>query len=83
MIEFDDDEVSVFPTEKFTTLDGGGEDSAAYVLLYKSKGLRRWIQGLVRCVVRRILLNMFLPAAHDFFSIEVDLEHCYNIHIVK
>ncbi|KAF8487156.1 hypothetical protein DFH94DRAFT_703508 [Russula ochroleuca] len=38
-IKFDDDKVSVFPTEKLATLDGGGEDSAAYVLLYKSKGL--------------------------------------------
>jgi len=38
-IKFDDDKVSVFPVEKLATLDGGGEDSAAYVLLYKSKGL--------------------------------------------
>lgn len=38
-IKFDDDKVSVFPAEKLATLDGGGEDSAAYVLLYKSKGL--------------------------------------------
>lgn len=38
-IKFDDDKVSVFPAEKLSTLDGGGEDSAAYVLLYKSKGL--------------------------------------------
>jgi len=38
-IKFDDDKVSAFPVEKLTTLDGGGEDSGAYVLLYKSKGL--------------------------------------------
>jgi len=38
-IKFDDDKVSAFPAEKLATLDGGGEDSAAYVLLYKSKGL--------------------------------------------
>jgi len=38
-VKFDDDKVSVFPTEKLPTLDGGGEDSSAYVLLYKSKGL--------------------------------------------
>ncbi|KAH9980581.1 cysteine proteinase [Russula compacta] len=38
-VKFDDDKVSVFPAEKLSTLDGGGEDSAAYVLLYKSKGL--------------------------------------------
>ena len=38
-IKFDDDKVSAFPVEKLTTLDGGGEDSSAYVLLYKSKGL--------------------------------------------
>ena len=38
-IKFDDDKVNIFPAEKLTTLDGGGEDSAAYVLLYKSKGL--------------------------------------------
>jgi ubiquitin carboxyl-terminal hydrolase 14 len=37
--KFDDDKVSDFPKEKLTTLDGGGEDSAAYVLLYKSKSL--------------------------------------------
>ncbi|KAJ3755757.1 hypothetical protein EV360DRAFT_49165 [Lentinula raphanica] len=35
--KFDDDKVSVFPKEKLSTLDGGGEDSSAYVLLYKSK----------------------------------------------
>ncbi|KAI0270570.1 cysteine proteinase [Gloeopeniophorella convolvens] len=38
-VKFDDDKVSVFPAEKLATLDGGGEDSAAYVLLYRSKGL--------------------------------------------
>ncbi|KAI0299041.1 cysteine proteinase [Multifurca ochricompacta] len=38
-VKFDDDKVSVFPADKLATLDGGGEDSAAYVLLYRSKGL--------------------------------------------
>jgi len=38
-VKFDDAKVSVFPAEKLATLDGGGEDSSAYVLLYKSKGL--------------------------------------------
>jgi ubiquitin carboxyl-terminal hydrolase 14 len=37
--KFDDDKVSVFPKEKIATLDGGGEDSSAYVLLYKAKAL--------------------------------------------
>ncbi|KAJ7699363.1 hypothetical protein B0H17DRAFT_1049578 [Mycena rosella] len=37
--KFDDDKVSLFPKEKLTSLDGGGEDSAAYVLLYKTKPL--------------------------------------------
>ena len=37
--KFDDNKVSVFPKEKLETLSGGGEDSAAYVLLYKSKPL--------------------------------------------
>ena len=37
--KFDDQKVSIFPKEKLTTLDGGGEDSSAYVLLYKSKPL--------------------------------------------
>ncbi|KIL65371.1 hypothetical protein M378DRAFT_186464 [Amanita muscaria Koide BX008] len=37
--KFDDDRVSIFPQEKLSTLDGGGEDSSAYVLLYKSKPL--------------------------------------------
>ncbi|KAK2465548.1 hypothetical protein APHAL10511_002440 [Amanita phalloides] len=37
--KFDDDKVSIFPVEKLATLDGGGQDSSAYVLLYKSKPL--------------------------------------------
>ncbi|TFK36546.1 hypothetical protein BDQ12DRAFT_633796 [Crucibulum laeve] len=37
--KFDDDKVSIFPKEKLTTLNGGGEDSSAYVLLYRSKPL--------------------------------------------
>ncbi|KAF9468278.1 hypothetical protein BDZ94DRAFT_1183855 [Collybia nuda] len=37
--KFDDDKVSVFPKEKLSTLDGGGEDSSAYVLVYKTKSL--------------------------------------------
>ncbi|KZT68007.1 cysteine proteinase [Daedalea quercina L-15889] len=37
--KFDDDKVSIFPKEKLATLDGGGEDSSAYVLLYKTKPL--------------------------------------------
>ncbi|KAJ4480924.1 hypothetical protein J3R30DRAFT_3462421 [Lentinula aciculospora] len=37
--KFDDDKVSVFPKEKLSTLDGGGEDSSAYVLLYRSKDI--------------------------------------------
>jgi ubiquitin carboxyl-terminal hydrolase 14 len=37
--KFDDDKVSTFPVEKLATLDGGGEDSSAYVLLYRSKEL--------------------------------------------
>ena len=37
--KFDDQKVSLFPKEKLTTLDGGGEDSSAYVLLYKSKSI--------------------------------------------
>ncbi|KAG6867724.1 hypothetical protein C0993_011945 [Termitomyces sp. T159_Od127] len=35
--KFDDDKVSLFPKEKLSTLDGGGEDSSAYVLVYKSR----------------------------------------------
>ncbi|RDB23339.1 Ubiquitin carboxyl-terminal hydrolase 6 [Hypsizygus marmoreus] len=35
--KFDDDKVSLFPREKLATLDGGGEDSSAYVLVYKTK----------------------------------------------
>ena len=37
--KFDDDKVSIFPKDKIATLDGGGEDSSAYVLLYKSRPL--------------------------------------------
>ncbi|PWN92273.1 cysteine proteinase [Acaromyces ingoldii] len=35
--KFDDEKVSVVPREKIMTLDGGGEDSVAYILLYRSK----------------------------------------------
>ncbi|KAG0143794.1 hypothetical protein CROQUDRAFT_660768 [Cronartium quercuum f. sp. fusiforme G11] len=34
--KFDDDKVSIVKREKITTLDGGGEDSTAYLLLYRS-----------------------------------------------
>ncbi|CAK5271499.1 unnamed protein product [Mycena citricolor] len=37
--KFDDDQVSIFPQEKLTSLDGGGQDSSAYLLLYKEKPL--------------------------------------------
>jgi len=37
--KFDDDKVSDFPKEKLPTLEGGGEDSSAYVLVYRSKVL--------------------------------------------
>ena len=37
--KFDDDKVSIFPKPKLATLDGGGEDSSAYVLLYKTRSL--------------------------------------------
>ncbi|CCM05924.1 uncharacterized protein FIBRA_08162 [Fibroporia radiculosa] len=37
--KFDDDKVSIFPKDKLSTLEGGGEDSSAYVLLYKTKPL--------------------------------------------
>ncbi len=33
--KFDDEKVSVIKQEKITTLDGGGEDSTAYILLYR------------------------------------------------
>lgn len=36
-LKFDDDKVTVVPREKIMTLDGGGEDSVAYILLYRSK----------------------------------------------
>ena len=37
--KFDDAKVSIFPKEKLESIAGGGEDSAAYVLLYKAKPL--------------------------------------------
>ncbi|KAF8154178.1 hypothetical protein B0H34DRAFT_800059 [Crassisporium funariophilum] len=37
--QFDDEKVSLFPKEKIVTLEGGGEDSVAYVLIYRSKGV--------------------------------------------
>lgn len=33
--KFDDDKVSVVGRDKITTLEGGGEDSAAYILVYR------------------------------------------------
>ena len=38
--KFDDDKVTVVPREKIMSLDGGGEDSVAYILLYRSKVVR-------------------------------------------
>lgn len=35
--KFDDEKVSVFPKEKLPQLEGGGEDSGAYVLIYRTK----------------------------------------------
>ncbi|CAE6470427.1 unnamed protein product [Rhizoctonia solani] len=35
--KFDDDKVSVVTREKISSLDGGGEDSTAYLLLYRAK----------------------------------------------
>lgn len=32
-----DDKVSTVPQSKILSLDGGGSDSAAYILLYRSK----------------------------------------------
>ncbi|EST05854.1 Ubiquitin domain protein [Kalmanozyma brasiliensis GHG001] len=37
--KFDDDKVSLVGRDKITALDGGGEDSVAYILLYRSKQL--------------------------------------------
>jgi ubiquitin carboxyl-terminal hydrolase 14 len=37
--KFDDEKVIEFPKEKLSTLEGGGEDSSAYVLVYRSKVL--------------------------------------------
>jgi hypothetical protein len=34
--KFDDDKVSVVPRDKITSLEGGGEDSTAYILLYRT-----------------------------------------------
>ena len=35
--KFDDEKVTDFPKEKLPSLEGGGEDSSAYVLVYRSK----------------------------------------------
>lgn len=37
--KFDDDKVSVVGRDRIQALDGGGEDSVAYILLYRSKKL--------------------------------------------
>ncbi|KAG8738055.1 deubiquitinating enzyme, partial [Ceratobasidium sp. 428] len=37
--KFDDDKVSVVTREKIAALDGGGEDSTAYILLYRAKNV--------------------------------------------
>jgi len=36
-VKFDDDNVSILSAEKIEGLQGGGEDTAAYILLYRSK----------------------------------------------
>ncbi|PVG00083.1 cysteine proteinase [Serendipita vermifera] len=38
-IKFDDDKVTTLNSERVGMLDGGGEESAAYILLYRSKPL--------------------------------------------
>lgn len=38
--KFDDEKVSVVPRNKILSLDGGGEDSVAYLLLYRSKTIK-------------------------------------------
>ncbi|WFC97872.1 ubiquitinyl hydrolase 1 [Malassezia yamatoensis] len=38
--QFNDDKVSVVNTEKIKTLYGGGEDSVAYILLYRARSLQ-------------------------------------------
>ncbi|KAE8209628.1 hypothetical protein CF327_g6414 [Tilletia walkeri] len=38
-LKFDDDRVTVIPQEKISSLEGGGEDSVAYILLYRAKRL--------------------------------------------
>lgn len=37
--QFNDDQVTIIPQEKIAQLDGGGQDSVAYILLYRSKTL--------------------------------------------
>mgnify|MGYP001100199609 FL=1 len=37
--KFDDDKVAIVPPEKIDMLYGGGEDSVAYILLYRAKSL--------------------------------------------
>ncbi|KAG8889023.1 Protein kinase [Tulasnella sp. 332] len=37
--KFDDDKVSIVKQDKIAQLDGGGEDSTAYILLYRTKSL--------------------------------------------
>ena len=37
--KFDDDKVTIVPPEKIEMLYGGGEDSVAYILLYRAKSL--------------------------------------------
>ncbi|PWN36846.1 cysteine proteinase [Meira miltonrushii] len=38
--KFDDEKVTVVPRDKISSLDGGGEDSVAYILLYRSKAIQ-------------------------------------------
>jgi len=35
-LKFDDDKVSIVDQDKIATLEGGGEDSSAYILLYRA-----------------------------------------------
>jgi len=56
--KFDDKNVSVFFSRELSTLEGGGEDPSAYVLLYKSRSIEQAAQRALY-MQSRVLFKVF------------------------
>jgi hypothetical protein len=72
-IKFDDGKVSVFLTVPRNLRHSTVTKKILQRISYCTKV--KIYDGVMHCVIRRILLHMFLPVAHGCYSMEVDLEH--------